>query len=246
MIPSWLHVVAMISLWLAFASTAYLAVLQMQHPQKMWIMNVVWPVTALYFGPVAIWAYFAMGRGSAKDAMDPQQMKARKAAAARVDDKERSAQLQTGKPYWKIVTCGVTHCGSGCTLGDVIAEFGIFFLVGGAVTGGAKLGLDYAADFTLAFLLGVAFQYFTLAPMRGISGWKGIVEATKVDALSLIAFEVGLSAWMALTQLALFKPELAVATWTYWFMMQIGMIVGYFTSYPMNWWLIKHGIKEAM
>jgi len=108
-----------------------------------------------------------------------------------------------------------------------------FFLVGGAVTGGAKLGLGYAAD-------------FTLAPMRGISGWKGIVEATKVDAISLIAFEVGLFAWMALTQLVLFKPELAVDTWTYWFMMQIGMIAGYFTSYPMNWWLIKRGIKEAM
>jgi len=154
----------------------------------MWIMNVVWPVTALYFGPVAIWAYFAMGRGSAKDAMDSERMKARKAAAARVDDEERSAELQTGKPYWKIVAGGVTHCGSGCTLGDIIAEFGIFFLVGGAVTGGAKLGLDYAADFTLAFVLGVAFQYFTLAPMRGISGWKGIVEATKVDALSLIVF----------------------------------------------------------
>lgn len=84
--------------------------------------------------------------------------------------------MQTGKPCWKVVAGGVTHCDSGCTLGDIIAEFGIFFLVGGAVNG--------------------AFQYFTLAAMRGISGWKGAVEAVKVDALSLIAFEVGLFAWM--------------------------------------------------
>jgi len=246
MIPSLLHVVATISLWLAFASSAYLVALQVRHPQKMWIMNVVWPVTALYFGPVAIWAYFSMGRKSAKDATDPQRMKTRKAAADHVDDEQRSAEVQTGKPFWKVVAGGVTHCGSGCTLGDIIAEFGIFLLVGGAVTGGAKLGLDYAADFTLAFLLGVAFQYFTLAPMRGISGWQGVVEAVKVDALSLIAFEVGLFAWMALAQLVIFKPELPVDTWTYWFMMQIGMVIGYFTSYPMNWWLIKRGIKEAM
>jgi len=29
-------------------------------------------------------------------------------------------------------------------------------------------------------------------------------------------------------------------------MMQIAMIVGYATVYPMNWWLIKSGFKEAM
>jgi hypothetical protein len=29
-------------------------------------------------------------------------------------------------------------------------------------------------------------------------------------------------------------------------MMQIGMIAGFATSYPMNWWLIRAGFKEAM
>jgi Domain of unknown function (DUF4396) len=29
-------------------------------------------------------------------------------------------------------------------------------------------------------------------------------------------------------------------------MMQIGMIVGFVTSYPANVWLIRKGIKEAM
>ena len=32
----------------------------------------------------------------------------------------------------------------------------------------------------------------------------------------------------------------------FWFLMQIGMILGFATSYPVNWWLIKKGIKEAM
>ena len=32
----------------------------------------------------------------------------------------------------------------------------------------------------------------------------------------------------------------------YWFLMQIGMILGFFTAYPVNVWLIKRGIKEAM
>jgi hypothetical protein len=29
-------------------------------------------------------------------------------------------------------------------------------------------------------------------------------------------------------------------------MMQIAMIFGFITSYPVNWWLIKSGIKERM
>jgi hypothetical protein len=29
-------------------------------------------------------------------------------------------------------------------------------------------------------------------------------------------------------------------------MMQIAMVVGFLTTYPVNWWLIRKGIKEKM
>jgi len=29
-------------------------------------------------------------------------------------------------------------------------------------------------------------------------------------------------------------------------MMQIAMLFGFLTAYPVNWWLIKKGIKEEM
>jgi hypothetical protein len=32
----------------------------------------------------------------------------------------------------------------------------------------------------------------------------------------------------------------------FWFMMQIAMMFGFATAYPVNWWLIKSGIKEKM
>ena len=32
----------------------------------------------------------------------------------------------------------------------------------------------------------------------------------------------------------------------FWFMMQIAMVCGFVTAYPVNWWLIRVGIKEAM
>ncbi|WP_268808273.1 DUF4396 domain-containing protein [Caballeronia humi] len=28
--------------------------------------------------------------------------------------------------------------------------------------------------------------------------------------------------------------------------MQIAMVIGFFATYPVNWWLIRKGIKERM
>ena len=37
-------------------------------------------------------------------------------------------------------------------------------------------------------------------------------------------------------------PTMAV----FWFMMQIGMILGFMTTYPANWLLVLWGVKSAM
>ena len=42
------------------------------------------------------------------------------------------------------------------------------------------------------------------------------------------------------------RPHLHPNSPVYWFLMQIGMILGFFTAWPMNVWLIRRGIKEAM
>jgi hypothetical protein len=44
-------------------------------------------------------------------------------------------------------------------------------------------------------------------------------------------------------------PKPTSPTWSqylYWFLMQIGVIAGFFTAWPVNVWLIRAGIKEAM
>jgi hypothetical protein len=67
---SWLHTLAIVSPALAGASfVAIVLDLLGGHAQQMWIMNVVWPVTALYFGPLAVYAYFRWGRRSSQQAV---------------------------------------------------------------------------------------------------------------------------------------------------------------------------------
>jgi Domain of unknown function (DUF4396) len=215
-----LSIVSWVFLGGAFASSAWLIVEQVRHPQQMWIMNLVWPITALYMGPLAIWAYYAMGIQSA-----------------------RGARMRSGRAFWQTTFVGTTHCGSGCTLGDVIAEFAVFFtgftIVANAFVSGLIL------DFIAAYLLGIVFQYFAIAPMRGTWGRDAIWAAVKADTFSLIAFEIGLFAWMAIFQFFLL-PGIRPDAPAYWFMMQIGMVLGFITSYPVNWWLIKTGVKSEM
>lgn len=82
--------------------------------------------------------------------------------------------------------------------------------------------------------------------MRHLGLKDGVVTAIKADTLSLTAFEVGLFGWMALSSFVFFHHQLHPDSPVYWFMMQIGMVIGFATSYPMNWWLISKGIKEKM
>jgi Sec-independent protein secretion pathway component TatC len=52
---------------------------------------------------------------------------------------------------------------------------------------------------------------------------------------------------MAVMQLVLFtEPHLTPDHAAYWFLMQIGMVLGFLTAYPVNVWLIRRGVKEAM
>ncbi len=52
--------------------------------------------------------------------------------------------------------------------------------------------------------------------------------------------------WMALVTFVIFGHELRKTDPVFWFMMQIAMWLGFATSYPVNWWLIRKGVKEAM
>jgi hypothetical protein len=67
-----------------------------RRPLPMPVMNWVWPITALYAGPHALWAYRRLGRA-------PQ------------------------RPFWASVAVGATHCGAGCTLGDIMIAGSMLF-----------------------------------------------------------------------------------------------------------------------
>ncbi len=227
-----LPTIAIICLLIGAACALIIAIdLLAGHPQHMWIMNLVWPITALYAGPLALWGYFTAGRLSTKSALME--------AKARGQDPPGKK-----KPFWQIVALGATHCGSGCTIADVVGEWALFFFP--LTLFGVKIFGAWAVDYFLALAFGIFFQYFTIAPMRGLSFGKGMIAAAKADFLSLTAWQVGMYGWMAIATFLLFGHEIPKNDPQFWFMMQIAMLAGFFTAYPVNWWLLRAGIKEKM
>lgn len=130
-------------------------------------------------------------------------------------------------------------------LADVACEFAI--AAGGIKLFGSVLWTEYALDLAAAWAVGIVFQYFAIKPMREMSMGHALAAAIKADTFSIAAFQVGMYAWMAVTFFLLFPgPHLTPFDPRYWLMMQIAMICGFATSYPVNRWLMRAGVKEAM
>lgn len=205
-----------------------------RRPQQMGIMNVVWPLTML-FGSVA-WLAFYLRAGRAP---------------------RRGAEGDTGEHGRATSTAvGTSHCGAGCAVGDLVGEFTLVTVPAlGAIVGLGTLYRDpiYAGwiiDFVIAFTAGIVFQYLSIAPMRGLSFRDGIVAALKADTLSIISWQIGMYTVMAIAQFAVLPALLggraAVLSPEFWVVMQVAMIAGFTCAYPVNSWLIRRGIKEAM
>lgn len=259
--------IAALSLLLALLCFLWLIVDIIRHPQHMTIMNFVWPLTALYAGPLALVFYYWFGRQDSHDQMQngnhsQHVQSGHDGHAAHSMHGEQHNEMQSSmnshdmssiqkKPFWQSVVLGVTHCGSGCTLGDIIVEGGLHILVPAVLTltGASLVFFTWTIDYIFALLIGVAFQYFSIVPMRGLAFKEGLITAFKVDFFSLSCWQIGMYGWMAICLFGIFgleNPAMDKTSPVFWFMMQIAMLAGFITAFSINWWLIRKGIKEQM
>ncbi len=148
------------------------------------------------------------------------------------------------KPFWQKVALSTLHCGAGCTLADLIGEWLVFFfpaiIVGTGITG------QWILDYILALAIGIFFQYVAIQPMLHLPVGKGIMRALKIDFFSLTSWQVGMYGWMAIALFGIYHGDLPKTSWEFWFMMQLAMCAGFITAYPVNWILVKTGIKAGM
>jgi hypothetical protein len=192
----------------------------------MMVMNFVWVISGLYGGPLALLAYFTVGKRGMQH-------------SGHMHD-----HAKTSKISWQSVMVSTLHCGSGCTMGDILAES--LLLLFPFTLFGSKLAGAWTLDYLFAFAMGILFQYYSIKPMKNLAPKAALLAAVKADTLSLTTWQVGMYGGMAIATFLIFKHHLEASTALFWFVMQLAMLLGFLTAYPANVWLLKKGIKEPM
>jgi uncharacterized protein DUF4396 len=154
-----LQALAWIAVSLGVLTALAIAADESRHPQGMKIMNIVWPVTGLYFPVIGLWLYRAMGRSIATH-----------------------AHHAGGNG----VFLSALHCGAGCVLGDIVAvalfgpsfaaEFAFAYLFGIAFQ---YIPIRAMRDIRPAAALRDAIKADTLSLLAfelGMFGWMAIAR----------------------------------------------------------------------
>lgn len=230
----WLAIISVISILLAFLSAVIIIQSLRSHTLSMRVMNIVWPLTVLWSGLLGLWAYFSFGKSS-DDSMQMDENMDMSGMDMKMDD----------KPFGQKIALSTFHCGAGCTLADIIGEsagsrilysFGLY-----------DIAWQWVLDYILALVIGAWFQYAAIRlMMKNKTTGSVFLRALKIDFLSLTSWQIGMYALSYLLLMVAMPYSLPHDTWVFWFIMQLAMCAGFLCSYPMNWFLVKKGIKPAM
>ncbi len=140
---------------------------------------------------------------------------------------------------WRQTLGSAMHCvagdGIGIIAGAVIASvFGI--------TGLAEAGLEYFLGFAFGWPI---FQALFMRDMAGGSYTRALRSTFLSELLSMNLLMAG----MIPTVMILRRYVEAAGDPTsprFWFVMSMGLLVGFVIAYPMNWWLVANHLKHGM
>jgi uncharacterized protein DUF4396 len=140
---------------------------------------------------------------------------------------------------WRQALGSTMHCVAGDGVG----------ILAGAVLSSA-FGISGLAEVALEYILGFAFGWtiFQALFMRDMAGGSYLRALTSTFMSELLSMNL-LMAGMVPTVMTL-KAHIPAAadptTPSFWFVMSMGLLVGFIFAYPMNWWLVAHHLKHGM
>lgn len=222
-IPLWLIVLSwsVTGIGLLCAGVILADIYRGGYRQSMKSWEAVWPITAIYAGPLALWAYYRWGRPAT-----PQWQR------------QHSASAQVG--LGETAAIETIPGGAASFIGHLIA---VPIVVGTGVTIAGKgvwPMILLIAVFALPLL--IAFEYRSLTQAGQIrSAGLRLRVALKISVLAIIAFDTGMGAAMLVVAFVLGYPPTSIA---FWFVMWGGLLLGFMTAYPMVRWLLGRGVTE--
>jgi len=209
-----------ITLWIWFSLTAvsviYVAWDLIVRTPEMKVMKWGWVLVTLYTGPVAFTVYWFSCREPASGAHE-----------------------KVIAPLWKQSVGSAIHCMAGDATGIIVAA---------AVTSllGLPMGVDAAVEYIAGFAFGLLiFQALFMKDMLGGSYWQAVKGTWVPEWLSMNAVMAGMIPVMIILMtkdMRAMEPN----SLRFWGVMSLASLVGAALAYPVNWWLVKNGLKHGM
>ena len=135
---------------------------------------------------------------------------------------------------WRRAFRSVAHCYSGCGLGEIV---GVSIAVGLMAWGNLGTALT---TFALAYLTGFGL---TLGPLMqdGVPFKQALAETFLAETPSIAVMEI-----VAIAVDLLLAGNATMHDVRFWSSMIVSLTCGLLAAYPVNWLLIKNGVKEGM
>ena len=140
---------------------------------------------------------------------------------------------------WRQTLGSTMHCVAGDGLG-ILAGAVISSVVG--IAGLAEVVVEYVLGF------GFGWTIFQALFMRDSAGgsYRAALANTFVPELLSMNFLMAGMVPTVMTLRTVIKSANDPATPHFWFVMSMGLLVGFIIAYPMNWWLVANHLKHGM
>ena len=140
---------------------------------------------------------------------------------------------------WRQALGSTMHC---------VAGDGIGILAGAVLA--TTLGIAGLAEAALEYVLGFAFGWtiFQALFMRDMAGgsYLGALKSTFLsELLSMNLLMAGMIPTVMHLRRHIANADNPAAP-SFWFVMSMGLLVGFIIAYPMNWWLVANKLKHGM
>ncbi|MGD2169548.1 MAG: DUF4396 domain-containing protein [Chlamydiota bacterium] len=180
------------------------------------VMKLAWFLVVLYTGPIGLFLYLL----SCKEPLP-------------------ETHEEFIKPLWKQALGSEVHCLAGDATGIIAAAFILSFM---KISIPWEITLEYLAGFGFGLFI---FQALFMKSSMGGSYFQALKTSFYPEWLSMNMIMAGMIPVMVIWK-NLDSASTSPTSLHFWAMMSLASLVGGILAYPMNYWLVKKGLKHGM
>src|SRR5258708_3952256 len=157
-------------------------------------------------------------------------------------DKEPAPGSHEGfiKPLWKQGVGSTVHCVAGDATGIILAAVAVALL-------GFPMWIDLVIEYLAGFLFGLLiFQALFMRKVMGGTYTDNVRRSFLPELMSMNCMMGGMARVMVLVMMGRDMRAMWPGEPLFWMVMSLGVIAGFAIAYPVNVWLVSHGLKHGL